>query len=83
MSLKDIWKKIVAIVGVIVAIWLISPIPEVSIIVGLFGGKTLSYFIPTWAAYSAAIAGAIIGFFIVRRLNLIEKIKKRSQKEDE
>lgn len=40
------WKKIAAVVGVIITAWLVSPAPEVSIIVGVLSGKTLERFVP-------------------------------------
>ena len=76
-KLKKIWKKLVTIVSIIIAVWILCPIPEVSLIIGFFGGKTLTFFIPRWAAYIIGFAGAGISYVIMKRLGLIEKIKNK------
>lgn len=74
---KKAWKKIVAVLGAITAIWLISPLPEVSIIVGIFGGKTLEQVIPPWLAWVSIIVGVIVGWVIVRRFKLLGRVKEK------
>ena len=76
-KIKKVWKKLATILGIIIAIWLLSPIPEVSIIIGLFGGKTLTFFIPRWAAYLIGFAGAAISYVVMKKLGITEKIKKK------
>lgn len=77
--IKKSLKKIAAIIGGIITIWLITPIPEVTIISGLLGGKALTNFVPDWMAWTGAIAGVLIGTVIVRHFNLIEKIPGGNQ----
>lgn len=76
MDLKSIWKKIVAAAGIIIFIWLVIPIPEISIVVGLLGGKALTLYIPPWMAYLASFVGALVGWLIIRRLDLLQKIRR-------
>ena len=74
-TLGKVWKKLATVVGIVIAVWLLSPIPEVSIIIGFFSGETLTFFIPRWAAYILGFAGAGVSYLIMRKLGLIEKIK--------
>ena len=76
-KLREAWKKIATAVGLIIAVWLLCPLPEISILIGLFGGKTLTLFVPRWAAYLLSMTGAVLGYLIMRRLGLIEKIKEK------
>ncbi|KXA98245.1 hypothetical protein AKJ37_00835 [candidate division MSBL1 archaeon SCGC-AAA259I09] len=61
--LREAWKKAVAIAGIVVAVWLATPVPEVTIVVGVLGGKTLSTWIPWWLSWPGATAGAIVGWY--------------------
>lgn len=71
----DLKEKILGIIGIIVAGWLICPLPEISIIVGLFGGESVNrlFGVPRWMAWAFSGIGAVVGFFVVRRLGWWEK----------
>lgn len=76
--LSELWEKIVTIVGIVVAIWLIFPLPEISILISLFGGESVSRIlnVPRWVTYAGSIVGAIIGTLVLRKLGVIGKLKE-------
>lgn len=65
------------IVGIIIAVWLLCPLPEISILIGFFGGTTIhNYFnLPAWSAYAGSLTGALIGYLIMRYFGWIERMK--------
>lgn len=70
-------KKIVAVLGLIGAIWILSPLPEVSIIVGYVTGKSLTvmlglpwYF--TWIAVGLSVP---FGWFILDEIGVMERVE--------
>lgn len=75
--IKKVWKKILTIVGLIVAIWLLCPLPEISLLVGFLTGSSVhAYFnVPAWTAYVGSLIGAIIGTIVLRKLGWISKMK--------
>ena len=73
--LVNIKEKIIAIIGAIVLIWLLSPVPEISIIFGLLGWKVLPFSWPY--RILGIVVGLIIGFYLTRRFNLDKKIKEK------
>lgn len=75
--LKKIVEKVLSVLGLIVAIWLLCPLPEISIIIGLIGGSSVhAYFeIPAWSSYVGSIIGAIIGTLVLKKLSWLEKMK--------
>lgn len=67
-------KKIIAIIGAIVLIWLLSPVPEISIIFGLLGWKVIPFSWPY--RILGIVVGLIIGFYLTRRFNLDKKLRR-------
>ncbi|KXB01277.1 hypothetical protein AKJ41_02135 [candidate division MSBL1 archaeon SCGC-AAA259O05] len=57
-----IWKKAITLAGIAVAVWLATPIPEVSIVVGLLGEKAFSGWIPWWLSWPGAAVGVLVGW---------------------
>ncbi|KXA94138.1 hypothetical protein AKJ37_07940 [candidate division MSBL1 archaeon SCGC-AAA259I09] len=74
---RRIWKKIVAVAGIVVAVWLATPVPEVSIVVGVLGGETLSGWFPWWLSWPGAAAGVIVGWYFDLPEKVYQTLKER------
>ena len=79
--LKKAWKKIVKIVGILVAAWLLCPLPEISLIVGFLTGTSVHemFHIPAWSAYAGSLIGSLVATLILRELGWIEKMKSYAE----
>lgn len=77
VSLSDVKEKVAAVFGVLVIAWIVCPLPEISILVGLVSGKTMSSFLPRWFSWTLAFCGAVIGTAIVHDYDLVSRIKSR------
>lgn len=73
----DLKKKIGSIIGVIIAFWILCPLPELSILFGLLTGGTAStYFnVPWWSSWLIAVFSVPIGYLVFNKVGLLDKIK--------
>lgn len=82
MAISSRLKKIITtIFGGLVLVWIICPLPEISIIVGLLGGKTMENFLPRWFSWTLSFCGAVVGTAIVHDFNIVGKLKKNLRSE--
>lgn len=75
---KKIWKKIVAVMAMAVTIWLATPIPEVSIIVGLLSGGAVSGWVPWWILWPSVAAGVLLSWHFNFPRKIIRFVKDGS-----
>lgn len=75
----DIKEKALAVLGMIVAVWLLCPLPEISIIIGLITGGSITKFLglPSWTTWIGSIIGALIGYFVISKVGLLDDIKQK------
>lgn len=75
--MKSLKKKFIAGFVIIVMVWLISPIPELSIIYMLVFGGTMHYFFGDWIiTVMCTIITCLLGLLLVKKLKMKQKIEK-------
>lgn len=76
IKLRKIFKKLLAVIAIIIAIWIITPIPEGAIILGLLTGYAGFRVLPDWR-YSLVIGliGFFVGTFISWKFKILQRLK--------
>jgi len=71
-------KKVIALIGVAVGVWIATPIPEVSIIIGAISGHTVTSFLgfPPYTRWVGALAGVPVGWLFLHETGLIDRIER-------
>lgn len=74
-------KKIVAVVSLVILFWWLSPIPEVSILLGLLGWKIVPLSWPL-QAFGAGV-GACVGLLVGHHWEVGDSLRKKLEEDAE
>ncbi|KXA92293.1 hypothetical protein AKJ64_03505 [candidate division MSBL1 archaeon SCGC-AAA259E17] len=73
--MENLKKKILAILGAVILVWWLSPLPEISIILGILGWKVVPL---SWPYNILGILGGVcIGLILGYYFKIGERIKEK------
>ncbi|MFB6216711.1 MAG: hypothetical protein ABEJ72_07065 [Candidatus Aenigmatarchaeota archaeon] len=81
----DLKEALGTVVGIVVSIWIISPIPEASIIIGFVTGNATSRIlgVPSYFKWVLTVAGIPVGYFFLHETGIMDVIEEKAGLKEE
>lgn len=76
--MENLKKKILTLLGLLILVWWLCPIPEISIILGILGWKVvpLSWHYKILGVVGGVCIGLILGYYLKIGEKITEKLKQ-------